>query len=403
MKKIKYLILLTILLFPLKVMAADDSLTITCTPSSATAGSNVSCSVSASVNHLLGSLSMKPTVSSGLSIVSFERDAVWPMGELSNKGLSVLNSSSFAAGTYNIGILNIKVDDSATIGDKTITFTDIEFNDDENDRTYEVANVTSTITVVENQVTPPTPSTHYLSSLSSTTSNISPMFNKTESGYSLIIPATATTFNLVATAETTGDTITFKNRDTGATLDASNITFVTDTGKSGMMIDIYVGDVDDTPEYSVAVTKDVPANTNTNELSSLKVGDQTVTLVSGKHDYVVELSDVSSYTVVADLNDRTNFRITNLVSPRTGEGTFTFDIEPVDNASGLTGVTYTIQVKKIGGGSTPTSKTTKTAAPSNNPNTGGVTSVLMALVLVVSFGASIYFYKRNMKYFSNSK
>ena len=399
MQRIKYLIFLAILLMPISMVAADESLLVSCSPSEVHPGDSVSCVVKGKINDStsldsVGSLKFTIDTGSEMSIESFTKTSSWD-GGLTGSRVSVYNENQ-VQNTFDIGTLKIKIGADATDGEKTILFKEIVFNDDIANKTVDVPNKEVQVTVTTQVDTK-----HYLKSLKPSVSIISPVFSQTQTGYSLVLPATTTSFALTAVPENSDDSVTFINADNNQTLDPTNITFATSGGKAAMMIHIFVGTVSDTPDYSVSVQKDVTNNDNAFELKSLTVGDQTVKLEKGKYTgYVVELYDVSSYAVVADLNDRANYEIKNLVSPRTGAQKFTIVIEPKDSTSGLKGVTYEIEVKKISGGGTTKPTTQKPSNPGTNPATGGVTSVLMALVLMASFGASIYFYKRNMSYFN---
>jgi len=391
MKKIKYLILATILLIPINVKAATGSLQVNCTPTTVNPGGTVACTVKGTSEEDVGSLKMMVQLGDGLSIVNFTKNADWE-GGLNDSRISLYNENQ-VKNTFDIGILNLKVNDSAAVGQVSIGFNDILFSNDEDpDVNIEVANKEVNITIS-------TASAVGLKTLKPSVGTLQPQFvpaDTTKTGYALTIPADAATFGFTATAENSNDTITFKNGDDETqTLDPSSITFSPSGGNSSMSIKIYVGEF----VYTIIVSKDVQVDDKGYELTSLKVGSETINLTSGKYDYEVTLKDVSSYMVVATLNDPEKYEIlTNLENAKTGAGSFTIITAARDSSSGLEGQTYTITVKE---GSAPSSSYVPPSSSTPvNPPTGGALSIVVALILMASFGASIYFYKRNMGYFS---
>ena len=399
MRRIKYLILLTILFIPFTVKAATGSLQVTCSPTTVSPGGTVSCTIKGTTDDSVGSLKFDVSVSNGLSIVSFTKSSEWN-GGLEGSRVSVYNSDQ-VSNTFNIGTLSVKVADGASVGSANITFSQAMFSNDVNNTTTNVDNKEVALTISTES------SKSGLKSLAPTVGTFGRQFSSEDTGYLLTIPGSATTFGFTAVAENPSDTITYTNADTNATLDGSNITFSTTGGKEAMLIHIDVGSGDNKVTYSIVVQKEVSGDTNGYELSSLKIGDQTVSLISGQYEYSVTLNDVSSYEVTADLKDRENYTISNLVSPRTGEGSFTLIVTPKDSGSGLSSKTYTITVKKNANApssnpssSSPSSVTPVTPPANDNPQTGGTLSVIVALLLVASFGASVYFYKKNMGYFN---
>ncbi len=395
MKRIKYLVLTAILFIPFSVKAATGSLQVTCSPTTAKPGDMVSCTLKGTTDGNVGSLAITIAESSNLALSGFTNSTGWN-GELVGKKISLYNADE-VTGTFDIGTLKVKVSDNATVGTANLTFSQITFNSDVANTTTKVDNKEVNITISEES------QASGLKSLTPTVGMFGGQFTTDNSGYLLTIPGSATTFGFTYEPVNAGDTVKFFNSDTNQELDPSNITFATSGGNAAMLIRIEVGAGDSKTDYSVAVKKEVQEENKGYELSKLTVGDQEVSLVSGQYEYTVTLNNTTSYKVTADLKDRTNYQITNLIEQRTGEGSFTIIVAPKDNSSGLQGQTYTINVKGSGNSSNSSSSSKPSSvapAPSYNPPTGGALSVIVALVLAASFGASIYFYKKNMGYFS---
>ena len=390
MRKIKYLLLAIILFIPVSVRAATGSLQITCTPTTVNPGSNISCAIKGTSDENIGSLKMNVELPNSLSLVGFTKNAAWE-GSISDGRISLYNEVA-VTGTFDIGTLNLKANDDASVGQATVTLSTVMFYYNDDIDSIEVSGKDATITISEASTA---------TGLSSLKPSVGEMgqFIPDKKGYTLVIPAENSTFGFTATAANSSDTITFVNADTHETItDPTNITFATSGGSAEMSIKIEVGTGTNQVIYTVLVLKDTGTDEKGYELASLKVGDKTIELVSETYNYEVVLADVSSYQVVATIKDSDKFEIlTNLSNPKTGEGSFTIITAPKDSSSGLEGKTYTINVSK---GTAPASTAPSSSSTPINPPTGGALSIFVALVLMASFGASIYFYKRNMVYFS---
>ena len=399
MNKVKFWFLAIVMLLfaPINAIAISGNLTVNCTSTEVKPGDTVNCTIKGTTDDSVGSLKMNVDLGSELSIIAFNNASGW-QGELIDDKISLYNSNQ-VQNTFDIGTLSVKVSDSASSGTTLIQFKNIEFNNDVDNTKATIENKEVEITISNQTVV-----AKGLKSLTPTGGNFGVQFSSTQLAYLLTLNSNVTTFSLSAVAENASDTITFTNADTNETLDPTNITFATSGGNENMVIHIDVGSGDNKVTYSVGVRKDITAENGSFELSSLKVGDQTVTLISGKYEYNVTLNDISSYEVIADLKDRENYEIKNStnLSPRSGDGDFTIIVSPKDSSSGLKGVTYTISVtKNSNGNSSPAPSSSVTPSTPTNPQTGGVVSVIMALILFASFGASIYYYKKNMGYFNN--
>ena len=372
-------------LMPLVVKAETSSVSINCSPSQVSAGATSACLIKGSSDFNVSRVVIDITYDDDLMVSSYE-NATGFTGSLTNNKIDISRGTEdLANGNFNIGTLNMLVAASASVSSANITLSNVTFYDaDGND--FPASSIGTVITIASGSNTGTG-----LKTLSVTNGTLSPALTATNYGYLVTLNSTSTTsFGISATANNSNDTITFVNGDTNATIsNPQNITFVTTGGKSEMLVKINVGD----ETYTLTVTK--PTVNSSNELSSLTVGEVNVTLASGKHDYEVGLKNVSSYEVNAVLKDSTKYRISNMTFPTTMNGAteFAIVIEPIDNTSGLSGVTYVIKVKKSASDSSAVATSDNT---SSNPQTGGV-AMTMALVLIASFSLSIYLYKKNIE------
>ena len=381
--------------FPYYVKADTAAISVSCDSTTVRPGDTISCTLEGVTDTEITEVVIKSTLSSQLTYTSFTRnDDKW-QGD-GDDGFISLYRADEVTGTFPIGVVRIKVNDNATEGQATIEFNNIKFSAGR--KVINGTNNTTTITITNEVAT-----SKGLQSLTPIGGTLGPQFVSTGKAYVLTIPGNATSFGLHAVAYDSDDEIVFLAGESKTPVtDPSNIAFTTDVGKTQMMVYIEVGSGNRMETYTIGVKKDVSAGIS-NELSSLTVGDQVVTLISGKYDdYNVILNDVSSYQVIADLNDRENFEIRNLdnLSPRSGEGPFTIIIDPKDSASGLEGVTYTINVVKSGDAPQPSSVKPSSSSHIVNPTTGGAAPIVMAIILIASFGVSIYYYRKNISYLS---
>ena len=405
MSKIKYLVIcLIVLMFPISAKALTGGVTLSC-PSQAHPGDTINCTIKGTSSSVITGVEAKVTVNGSASITSVTKtNNGWKDVDLVN-GTKIIGypentDSSGLSGNFDIATLALKINDDATAGIVTITISDVMLGDDFNDITEGITGDSSSINIVQN--TEPE-NDKGLKSLRPTIGEFGVQFESTRDSYVLEIPGNATSFGFNAEAYDSNDQVVFLASEARTPVtDPQNIAFATDVGKIQMMVYIEVGSGDRKVTYTIGVVKKVSTG-DTNELSSLKVGDQTVPLISGVYEYNVTLDDVTSYEVIAVLKDREDFEIRNLdkLSPRSDEGVFSIIIDPKDSSSGLEGNQYTINVIKSGNTPEPSSTTPKPSSSKEvNPPTGGMASVIMAIVLIASFAVSIYYYKRNISYLS---
>ena len=301
----------------------------------------------------------------------------------------------------NISIIKrtkIKINDNHEDGKETIALNDFVYYNAEGG-TVATGSSSTDITIQSNEA--PTPVVKGLKSLEVTGGTLAPIFNSEQTGYTVSLDsATTNTFSIQATPNNSGDSIAYVNADNNETLNASNITFVTSTGKEEMAINVVVGSGENAVTYKLSIVKPVPSYA-TGELSSLTIGNKNVNLTTKVYDYEVKLSNVDSYQINATLKDSTNYKIENLPIPTemSGEREFAIVIVPKDSSSGLPSYTYKISV--VSDDTNSSNNTTNYSESINsNPQTGNKTTIIVvAIVLISSLILSLSLYKNNIKNF----
>ena len=346
MKKISLVLFILIIMLPICVKA-DTSVSINCSPNEINSGSTTDCLIKGDTDMNISRVTMNVSYGTGLSYKSFVVSNVFT-GSGYNASENKIDVSKSNNNTlmlsFNIGTITIQANENGSVGNQNVTLNNIQFFDADGN-SINVNSISTSINVKANENT-----STGLKTLNVTGGTLSPSLTAGNYGYSVILDsASATSFGLTATANNSSDTITFVNSDTNETItNPNNIPFVTDEGKSSMSIKITVGSV----AYTINVTKPV-SNTASNELSTLYVGGVNIPLRNGQYDYEVSLISNGSYQVNATLKDSTNYKISNLTLPTSMTGDeFAIVISPKDNSSGLSGVTYTIKVKRGGSNST---------------------------------------------------
>lgn len=430
MRKFKILILLMLLILPSSVKALSGNIAISCTPTEVKKGETFKCVVTGSSSPTgITDLKAKVTLSDGFSFVSynsnknvylnlFDEYIPWqgdtdlegnredPTGNYIDIHTDDVTDLSFSVGEITVLVAKDFNGESGSVGLSNVEY----WLDSEN---ASVDSVSTTIKVVEDE-TPTQPEVlPELKNLTVTSGgNLNKTFSKDESNYIITLDSSDTTkFAINVVAENSDDTITVRNTDTGESIDLkSDIVYKPKEDSSTMSITITVSSNDKSKDYVIIVTRPKPKEIGQPVLSSLVVGGVNVTLKSGKYDYEVTLSaDVlESYLVNALLEDEENFKVHDIsvLAPNelSGEQEFEIRIIPKDSNSGYGSNTYVIKVVKSGDSSqepsTPTPDPGAGGDVPNNPSTGNGSAIVMAIVLVLSFAASIYYYKKNISNFN---
>lgn len=389
MKKIKFIILSLLLIFPVEAYALTGKISIVCNPTTVKPGENVECLIKGNSDELVGSIESTITLKEGLSIVSFSPKNPFEGNDVAGNKIETYNSSG-VKDDFDIGTLKLKVADTATDGTFSLGLVNTKFYG-KDDKENTVSNASADIVVKNQEVS------KGLKSLSVEGYNISPIFNSEQTGYMVTIKGDSFKINAVA-ANDNEEVLIYNEVDLNTPLNASNIKFNPKDG--AMVIVIKVG----TMEYNLVVTREIEQEYD-NTIKSITVGGKKIDLIAGKYDgYEVTLDDVKGYDIKIVLNDEDNFYVadaTDGVISWQDEGVIRIVIYPKDSSSGIETLTYWITVKKAGGSSTPSSsRPSSTGGGITNPQTGNISIFVITLVLIGSLILSLNLYKKNMNYYN---
>ena len=389
MKKIKFIILSLLLIFPVEAYALTGKISIVCNPTTVKPGENVECLIKGNSDELVGSIESTITLKEGLSIVSFSPKNPFEGNDVAGNKIETYNSSG-VKDDFDIGTLKLKVADTATDGTFSLGLVNTKFYG-KDDKENTVSNASANIVVKSQEVS------KGLKSLSVEGYNISPIFDPNEYGYSVTIKGDS--FKINATPANDIDEVVIYNiEDENTPLNASNIKF---NPKNGLMVVIIrVGSVN----YQLVIHREIEQEYD-NTIKSITVGGKKIDLIAGKYDgYAVTLDDVKDYDIKIVLNDEDNFYVadaTDGVISWQDEGVIRIVIYPKDSSSGIEALTYWITVKKAGGSSTPSSsRPSSTGGTMTNPQTGNISIFVITLVLIGSLILSLNLYKKNMNYYN---
>lgn len=389
MKKIKFIILSLLLIFPVEAYALTGKISIVCNPTTVKPGENVECLIKGNSDELVGSIESTITLKEGLSIVSFSPKNPFEGNDVAGNKIETYNSSG-VKDDFDIGTLKLKVADTATDGTFSLGLVNTKFYG-KDDKENTVSNASANIVVKSQEVS------KGLKSLSVEGYNISPIFNSEQTGYMVTIKGDSFKINAVA-ANDNEEVLIYNEEDINTPLSANNIKFSPKDG--AMAIIIKVGTI----EYNLVVTREIEQEYD-NTIKSITVGGKKIDLIAGKYDgYEVTLDDVKDYDIKIVLNDEDNFYVadaTDGVISWQDAGVIRIVIYPKDSSSGIETLTYWITVKKAGGSSTPSSsRPSSTGGGITNPQTGNISIFVITLVLIGSLILSLNLYKKNMNYYN---
>ena len=404
-KNIYGFILFILLLFPINVYAMTGGLKIMCSPSSVKANEVVTCTITGTSDEAVSKIEAQVVyINENVSVTSLTKDDVWSTGSIGNNNVfNVSTENSTIKDNFTVGTLKLKIGINATEPvDVNVLIQNISFTDNNGNKVSEgLTGDSATFSIdgvnePQGPTTEPTPTVKGLKSLNITNGELVSGFDKTKDSFvANLSTADVTSFAIEAIPENANDGIICRNSHTAEVLDCSNISYIQSGNNNDMLIEIVVGSGDTQETYKLSILKPV---SKVPELASLTIGGKSVNLVSGKtKDYEVVLDNISNYLVSWTLVDSDDFHVTNLDNnPTTHSGEFlTLEVAPKDKSSGLSTAMYEIKVVLAGGKATE-QPTQKPVTPNSNPQTGGTSAVIMAIILFLSLGASIYFYQRNM-------
>ncbi len=388
MKKIKFIILSLLLIFPVEAYALTGKISIVCNPTTVKPGENVECLIKGNSDELVGSIESTITLKEGLSIVSFSPKNPFEGNDVAGNKIETYNSSG-VKDDFDIGTLKLKVADTATDGTFSLGLVNTKFYG-KDDKENTVSNASANIVVKSQEIS------KGLKSLSVEGYNISPIFNSEQTGYMVTIKGDSFKIDAVA-ANDNEEVLIYNEEDRNTPLSANNIKFSPKDG--AMAIIIKVGTI----EYNLVVTREIEQEYD-NTIKSITVGGKKIDLIAGKYDgYEVTLDDVKDYDIKIVLNDEDNFYVadaTDGVISWQDAGVIRIVIYPKDSSSGIETLTYWITVKKAGGSSTPSSRPSSTGGTMTNPQTGNISIFVITLVLIGSLILSLNLYKKNMNYYN---
>lgn len=422
MTNIKKILIFVIMLMPVMVYADDDNfeLTLECSSSQIKVNETMACTISINPPAEVRDSAIVVSVDGGLGFVQqngiyfaanttlCDSSAFKCEGGITSTGtldIEISTSSAAAAGIKTtLGTFYVKTSNNATVGSSyNIQITDGDFMNGMTTVKKDLTASTS-LTVVDAPVQTATG----LKSLRVVSGGImNKTFDSNTFRYAIQLDSADTTkFKLSAEAVNSADTIKVVD-ESGTEFELSkDIDFIPDDSGS-MRIIITVGSGSNAVVYNLIVNRPTPQGVGKPTLKSLIIGGNTVALVNDTFDYTVTLDadSIKNYTVVAELSDPDNFRFKNsdVLSPHELSGAQEFMISIVSKdgkAYGSENYIITVKAAEGGSGTTPTSPTPIQETPKSNPSTGSGSAIFMGILLVVSFAASMYYYKKNMSQYN---
>ena len=272
-KVLSYISLIFIMFIPFIARAASVSVALNC-PSSATAGSTISCTVNVNSDVKVNGLVAKYTLS-GASYVDFVPQAGFTSNYTSAEGFNIGNNAG-RSGSFAIGTLKVKINSAATITLRDLDVSDVNFN------SYSPVNKSVTVRLKSTNTN--------LASLSLVGGTLSPAFNANTTSYTSTINASSVTINA-----TKGDSFQTITGTGNKTLKYGKNTFnVVVKSESGA-----------TKTYTIVITRPDSRNSD-NYLKSLSVDKGNISFKKETINYSISVAkDVSSIKVSAAVNDST--------------------------------------------------------------------------------------------------
>lgn len=184
--KNRIVLFIILLITPFCVKA--NSVLVTC-DNDIVKGTSLKCSINGVAEGIVSAVSAKVRTGSNIKFNSFIPNSSW-QGDGEEGKIDVYTASDMT-GNFVIGTLNFDVTSIYEGGNSTITIDSIFFYD-ENGKESSVTPVTNTIRIASTN--------NYLSSLSLSTGNLSPIFSSNNTSYSAIIDASSVTINAKASS-----------------------------------------------------------------------------------------------------------------------------------------------------------------------------------------------------------
>lgn len=411
----KKLLLFVLLLLPVSVNALSGTVALSCGSGEVKPGDEVRCTVSGTSSPTgITQFDFNLTVGEGLTfkdlrepgddlakLFLFKNSWQGEITDLSNGHVAGYRSSETGE-SFGIGEFVVIVGNNTSGKTIPVTISDVKYSLDETSGTGESV---STSIVVASDTPEISPKIKNITVLSG--GIMSPAFVESGDNAIWLDTAETTKFKLKVDVDE-GLSLSAKITGTSTTIDLNNdITYVAN-GDTSMSITITVTNGKDSKDYVLLVYRPKPSAVGDAVLETLNVGGYNINLKSGQYTYSVTLSSnaiTDGYVILAKLADEDNFKFDNYSKSYInktiyGENPIQLTIVPKDEGSGYGSNTYIINIVKEGGSAptptTPVNPSSSNRDVPNNPKTGRTSGIVMGLVLIVSFFASIFYYKKNM-------
>lgn len=284
MRKNGILLMFLLLLIPMKVNALTGNINMSCSPSVANTNGNIVCNITGTSDEEVSAFSANIGLSSNLEYVDFKADPIW-IGDASSNLIGLYTDEN-KIGTFNIGVLTVKVKDNVFDRYETISLVNCLYSTGAPDYSK------VPLTVVSNDIKVAS-SNNKLSSLEVLPGTIS--FNPDTLNYSINVDSSSVNISAVAeddNASISGD-IGSKSLNYG-----SNIFKVYVTGENKSV-----------RTYTITVVRNDNRSTE-NKLSSLTIGGQKINFNENVYNYNLTVGyEITSIKINANLKDSKSYYI----------------------------------------------------------------------------------------------
>ena len=411
----KKFLLFVLLILPISVNALSGTVTLSCGSGDVKPGDEVTCTVKGTSSPTgVTQFDFNLTVGEGLTfkdlrepgddlakLFLFKNSWQGEITDLSNGHVAGYRSSETGE-SFNIGEFVVIVGNDTSGKSIPVTISNVKYSLDEESGTGEGASTTIKVASDTPEVSPKINNITVLSG-----GIMSPAFVESSDNAIWLDTAETTKFKLKVDIDE-GLELSAKITGTDTSIDLTkDITYVAN-GDTSMSITITVTNGKDSKNYVLLIYRPKPSVVGDAVLETLTVGGYNVNLKSGLYNYSVTLSSsaiTNGYVVQTKLADEENFKFDNYSKSYInktiyGDNPIQLTIVPKEEGSGYGSNTYIISIVKEGS-SAPSSTTPVTPKSSgkdvnSNPNTGRSSGIVMGIILIVSFFASIYYYKKNM-------
>lgn len=316
MKRYIY-ILMMFLLLPLGVKAASVGTSLSC-PSSANAGSTITCNIRVTPNGFnLGGFQAKFVIAGG-TFSSFSASSGWTVYSSSASGISITTNNTYPSAT-TVGSVKFKMPSS---GNMVVKLTNIAASDD-NYNSYDGSSVSATIRVKSNVNT--------LSSLSVSGYTLTPAFNPNTTSYAVNTDNSSITINATKS----------DSRASVSGIGTKNINY----GKNTFNVVVKAED-GNSKTYTIVVNRNDNRNGDST-LRSLSVSSGSIKFSASVKSYNVSLNaNVESFSVEGVANNsksKVSYSPSKSISIKQGE---TKTITVTVTAENQTKTEYKIHVSR---------------------------------------------------------